>query len=240
MSSLHNTSIDLSVFNKDDKKESNQQQQAICHDLKSCECMKRVLTALRYYSMLKVHSNKDDQTKFNDFVNTIYLPSDLIMDFFHFKNIHNQQIQQIMNHAVDYYKFPLCNIESCTYSSRLYRVNEAVTMINIFDDDDKTSKLGVVISLLDSIHHYIFHLTDCGLRDFVDKDGDNKMEEEEEEKEEKYHDVEFAVMSKRILSTQKNTKKFGRMKTGNKFVINISKNNDDDGDDELKYFKDNG
>ena len=220
MSSLNATSIDLSVFNQ------QQQQEAACNnDFKSCECIKRVLTALQHYSLLDLHSNKDHQIIFNNFLNTVYSPSDLIMDFFHFKNIHDQEIQQIMVYALDYFKFPLCDVESCLFSSRLYRVNEAAAILNIFDSDDKTSSLPVVISLLDSIHHYIFHLSVCGLRDFQDKDSDNKANEDQGDE---YHDAEFAVMNKRILSTRPKTQKFSRLSAVKKFSINIKNNNNND------------
>ena len=232
MSSLNNTSIDLSVFNTD-----HQQQTADCNnDFKSCECIRRVLTALRYYSILNLHSNKDDQNIFSNFINTVYSASSLIMDFFHFKNIHNDEIQQIMDHALDYYKFPLCDVETCLYSSRLYRVNDAAAMIKIFDSDDKTSSLPVIISILDSVHHYTFHLGRSGLRDFADghaADGDNKYNEDGDE----YFDAEFAGMNKRILSTQKKTKRFSRLSSGKKFSINIKNNNDEQKEDEYDDLK---
>ena len=98
-------------------------------------------------------------------------------------------------------------------------------MINIFDNDDKTSSsLPVVISILDGIHHYIFHVQECGLRDPKQEDGDigdNKTVGGDE-----YHDVEFAAMNKRILSTRKNTKRFSRFAAGKKFSINITSNDE--------------
>ena len=46
------------------------------------------------------------------------------------------------------------------------RDNDADAMINIFDNDDKTSKLPVIVSLLDSFQHYAFHLTETRLLDY--------------------------------------------------------------------------
>ena len=163
--------MDLSIFNENNEEIINQE----CNnDFKNCLNVKKILSILYYYSSLNVNSNKNDQKLFNSLINTRYKIGDIIMDFFHFKQNHNLELVDIMQFAFDYYKFEFCDISICPYSSRLYRVNQLNSMLNIFDYDDKESSLGVVIGLLDSIHHYIFHLSDCGLRDFVDKEKKKK------------------------------------------------------------------
>ena len=208
--------IDLSVLNK----ESGLEDIDCNKDFKACLCISRVLTILRYYQLLNIHFNKNNCLIFNNLLNTIYKPCQLIMDFFHFKNIHNDEIKEIMGYALDNYQFPLCQIESCSFSSRLYRVNESIEIINIFDDDDKLNKLPVVVSLLDGIHHYIYHLDQCGLRDFGDKDDDNKDNDDSKQGDD-YFDGNFCAMNKRILSKSQNTNRFKRLGNKIKFSINI-------------------
>ena len=131
-----------------------------------------------------------------------------------------------MSYALDNYKLPSCDITTCPNSSPIYRVNECIEIVNIFDDDDKISALPVIINILDGIHHYVFHLAQSGLRDFGDKDGDNKNDKDGEGDD--YYDGDFAAMNKRILCREENTKRFARLGNNNKFSIDINNDNNND------------
>ena len=208
--------VDLSIFNNINHDQLCAKKCNNNGDFKNCLSVKRILSTLYYYSSININKNKDAQFEFNKFINSSYKSDDIIMDFFHFKQNHDSQLKEIMEYAYNYIKFKFCKIESCTFSSRLYRCNELDSMINIFDYDDNICSLPLVITLFDSIHHYIFHLGDVGLRDFV-----NEEEKEKEKEINPYHDNKFSSMKNRILSKQKNTKKFNRLSNGKKFAINI-------------------
>ena len=124
-----------------------------------------------------------------------------------------------MQYALNQYEIPKCDISTCPYSSRLYRVPDQSSKINIFDKEDKESSLPVVIDIIDSIHHFLMHIFECGLRDI----GDNRPNDDSDVEKEKneYYDKEFARMSARISSTRNNTQRFNRINTSNKFNINI-------------------
>ena len=145
------------------------------------------------------------------------------MDYFHLKQYHDDEMQQIIKYSFDHYKFQSCDVNSCDYSSRLYRVVDTSARINIFDNDDKTSShssLLVVINMLDCIHHYIYHIQQCGLRDSQRNGYDNEIREKEKD-DSYHHDAKFAAMSKRISSTTKNVQRFSRIAAGNKFSIDV-------------------
>ena len=142
MASSKMSPIDISVFN-DQKSPTNDY-----NDFESCVGIKRILTLLRYYSLLQVNSNRDHQTIFTNFINTIYDISVLIMDQYHLQKKHNHEINEIMNYAVTKHEFPSCDISTCAYSSRLYRVPDKSAQINIFDKEDKESSLSVYIDII--------------------------------------------------------------------------------------------
>ena len=216
------SSIDLSVFDQHDSPKDE------CQDYKSCICVRRILTLMKYYSLLQINSNKHHQNVFDNFIHEIYNTSQLIMDQYHLQKRHNHNIYQIMTYAVNKYKFPPCDIKTCAHSSRLYRIRDNSSETIAFAKEDQDSILPLVIDIMDSIHHFVFHVFECGLRDI----GDNKSNEENDDdhnKNNEHYDGKFAKMSARILSKRHNTERFDRMNGLNKFNINIG--NDDFIDD---------
>ena len=135
-------STNLSVFNQQKLPQDN------CQVFTSCICIKRILTLLKYYSLLQINSNRDHQIVFNDFIHKIYNISELIMDQYHLQKKHNHQIYEIMHHASKQYGFPSCDMKTCAHSSRLYRVEDKSSEIKIFDKEDKESILPVYIDII--------------------------------------------------------------------------------------------
>ena len=52
-----------------------------------CIDIKRILRALRFHSQLKIDTDKNDQNIFNEFTNSVYNTSDIIMDYYHLEKI---------------------------------------------------------------------------------------------------------------------------------------------------------
>ena len=77
----------------------------------------------------------------------------------------------------------------------------------------------VFINILDGIHHYIFHIFECGLRDIGDNKTDDNNVENCKQQDDEYYDPDFSRMSARIASTRNNTKRFNRINASNKFTI---------------------
>ena len=231
--------IDLSIFDH-----AQDLSQESCTDLNDCHHIKRILTFLKYYSLLQVSSNQDDQNIFINFINTIYTVSDLIMDNFHLQKKHGQEINQIMDVAMSQYKFQSCDLQTCPYSSRLYRANDKSAELNIFDEDDKESVLQVVMDIIDGIHHYVFHVFECGLRDIGDTKSDNDDFIDDEYKgmdSDQLYDLNYARMSNRISKTRSNTERFDRLHASKKFNIIVDCNDviDHESDDTKSTMKHN-
>ena len=183
------TLFDLSVFTNGDN--------ANPEDFKTSTSLKRILSSLKYYSLLNVETKKEHQNIFDDFVNNIYSPQLLIMDYYYIRKSYEHQIYDIMNYARDHYKFePSIDYNKCPYSLRLYRINSAQeSNKNTLDNP----KLSVVCDLFDSIYHYIFRLFDSGLRVKKNKDvnnGDNGDDKDE------YFDAKLQSIVKQIASTR--------------------------------------
>ena len=153
--------IDLNIF---DQPIPSPNESKTDNDLNKSLSIKRILTLLKYYQMLKVNSDKEGQTIFIKFINTKYNVSHLIMDYFKLQDKYINQAQDIMNIAKDVYKIKVYDIETCPHSSRLYRVEDKTAKLNIFNEEDKDSVFKVVMDIIDGTYHFIFHMYQSGLR----------------------------------------------------------------------------
>ena len=82
------------------------------------------------------------------------------------------------------------------YSSRLYRVEHEIADMKMLGEEDNSSasNLPVIIDIDDRIHHFIFHVFECGLRDNPDKELIAAVDEDNKEID-KYYDADFARMT---------------------------------------------
>ena len=227
--------MDLSIFNQIESPPLH------CKHFKSCACIKRLLTVVKYHSLLQIHSHRVHQSVFNDFIYLKYNLSQLVMDQYHLQKKHDQEVHQIMQFAANEYKFAPCNINTCLSSSRLYRVHDEASKLKIFDKEDEESILPVYIDIIDGIHHFIFHVFQCGLRDIGDTKSDQDSDKHYKGKGDEYYDETFAKMSARIRAKRTNTQRFDRMNGANRFNINLG--NDDlfdknDGDNDNETYLD--
>ena len=217
--------IDLTIFDQIVSKASN------TANVNESLSIKRILTLLKYHQMLNVNTDKEDQNIFINFINTKYTVKDIIMDNYELQKKYGNQIQDIMNIAMDGYKIKVYDINTCPHSSRLYRVEDKTAELNIFNKEDKESIFKVVMDIIDGIYHFIFHIYECGLR--VDKsdvsDADDLVIDDHKAMDEHY-DLEYAQLSARISKTAKNTERFDRISTSNKFSIKIGENENDNTD----------
>ena len=198
--------------------------------------IKRILTLIKYYQMLKVNTDKDDQNIFINFINTIYTVKDIVMDYYKLQKEYGDKTEEIMKIAKSVYKIQAYDIKTCPHSSRLYRADDQAAKLNIFDKEDKESVFRVVMDIIDGIYNFIFHAFDSGLRvrsddksdnDLFDDDYDDKQENNE------YYDIDYAKMSAKISKTRDNTARFDRINASNKFNINIDGDDNNNTDDTI-------
>ena len=214
---------DLSIFNDINKFPSSN-----CHDYKSCIAINRLLSALRYYQSLNLHSNQDHQNIFTNFVNEVYKHPLLIEDFHHVQKQHDQQLYDISNYVIKAGLCQKCDIDLCQYSSRHYRVtNNDNNLHNMHPN------LLLYGDTLDSFHFYILHLHHVGLRCIKPEKDDNYIDDK---KHDDLYDHEFARIHNILSSTRSKSNRFNRVSPGNKFNIQTDDTIQDD-EDHKQYDK---
>ena len=135
-----------------------------------CNCTEQILMLLKYYSSLQINSNKQDHTSIINFIHTKYTVSQLIMDHFHFPKHHDHHIQDMMNIAMGQHQLPSCDIHACPHSARLYRFENKSAEIEILDEEDKESVLGVMMVCSNSLS------IDVGIGLYVFDEGNHRFE----------------------------------------------------------------
>lgn len=207
----------LSIFTNINQ-QSNQ-----CSDYKQCCSIQRLLSSLKYYTMIKPQSaTTENKSIFGEFIMDIY-KQEIIDDFNHLTHKHGQQLHLIMDYALTEFDFGGCDLDKCNYSNRHYRVNN--------HDDTKTFPTELVYyDILDGIHYYLFHLFHSGFRTVDDHDVKIECIVENDKE---YYDSEFAKRINVISNTRMRTNRFDRISSnhGNKYCIkdeNNSQYNDKD------------
>ena len=193
-----------------------------CKDFKKCIAIRRLLLSLRYYSSLNLKTNKDDQSIFISFVNEVYKQQLTIQDFYHLRMKHDDQIQDILNFAMKNGTFTgECDIDSCQFASRHYRVDHDRTSIK----SDTDPCLVQAIDTMDSFHYYLFHLFSTGFR--IDPNSiDPENVENKESQTDGSYDAELARVGNIISSTKESTQRFHRITGGSKFKIGADKDSE--------------
>ena len=108
-SSEPSPSTDLSIFHSDAKLGKNS--------------IHRLLSSLKYYSSLNVpDNNKDNQNIFINFMGEVY-KHQIIDDFNYLQKRYDHQLENIIKYAKKNYQIKLCDIKTCTYSDRHYRID---------------------------------------------------------------------------------------------------------------------
>eukprot|EP00484_Ammonia_sp_Unknown_P022647 CAMPEP_0197027098 /NCGR_PEP_ID=MMETSP1384-20130603/7073_1 /TAXON_ID=29189 /ORGANISM="Ammonia sp." /LENGTH=797 /DNA_ID=CAMNT_0042455895 /DNA_START=21 /DNA_END=2414 /DNA_ORIENTATION=- len=191
-----------------------------CDDIKSCIALKRLMTSLRYYAVLKVRKEANGLAIFEDFVFNTYQKVPLINDYVHVRAKHGAQIADIQRYFVETVKlFPAaCNISRCQYTSRHQQVKQDANSPNKIALSSTTHFYAV---LLDSIHFYIFHIFDVGLRVPPQENQVQPADDMKEEDANRHYDAVFARKTQEIEQRQAATKAFDRFNAGKNAKFNI-------------------
>ena len=213
--------IDLSFF--ESVSPSSASSCSTNEDISSCNPIQRLLTSLSYYNkLIPTNNDENGKTIFSNFMYEFYgcLVYD---DFHHLLKDHQKDIKLIMDLTINQYQIPKCKLSECKNSDRHFRINDDNDDIQNNDDgNDNLKYFKIQKETMDTLHFYIFHLFDGGLRCL---DIDEKAHETNNNS--PYFDPLFQKMSAFIEKSKEKTKRFKRL-NGNKF--NISAVNDIDSD----------
>ena len=197
---------DLSIF------ESNQSPPNNCTDHRKCPSLLRLSLTLKYYSKLDIINNQHHRHTLIQHISKIH--TNLIEDYVHFIKDHGDQIEDIHNDFIQNRGFTACEINECTFASRHHGL-----------DGSNTAKFHTTLEFykqtLDSVHFYIFHIFDAGLRSISTNTQTAESEATSGAKDDPYFDVEFARIKSSLLRTNFNTDLFPRFRRGNNSKFNI-------------------
>ena len=137
-----------------------QQQRGCKRTIEKCQCLERIIYALKYYDTLDMET---DYNKLIDFCQITY--KGLLNDYIHVIDRHNDSIQleQISNLLYEMYEFKVCDIDKCgkQFKYRKGPANEGQKVASKFDLEPRCK---FYKELLDQIHCYLYHQFDLGLR----------------------------------------------------------------------------
>ena len=193
----------------------------VCRNYKKCVAITRLAAVLKFYSHADIINDQRDCNYFTELMNTIY-HQQFLDDYHHLIKRHKDEIEEINEYFIREKSMINCSLPLCQYNSRHHRSKHNKQEINQFD-----RKLTKYTDTLDSLHFYIFHLFDFGLRST--KQQKQEITETDHEKkdteQDNYYDKAFAKMNERVQATRNITSSFDRFKTDfSKFNISDDDN----------------
>ena len=168
--------------------------------INECISIKRLLSLLKMYSHLDIMNNKKHQNLLIEQMNENEEYKEFLNDYIHLLSDHSHQIQ-IINLSLE-----PCKISECKYTSRHHRREDIEEMKQI-DDNDKN--LNFYVSTMDSLHFYLHHLFDVGLR----------IKSSTNENEDKSQDAQFSRVYEAVNKGKEVSKSFDRFQNNTKFTI---------------------
>ena len=183
--------------------------------LAGCQSLKRLIYALKFYMKLNEQRGKNGIGAFTDFIKSKY--RDYLNDIIHL-SVHENDLEHIHHSLFTEYGMAQCDLKKCTFSDRR---NRAIA-------DGGHSENGVdsafYTNCFDSVHHYLFHLFDLGLRTLrADREFQQRRNDvfEDEEDNVRYIDNAFSKRKHRMKSIRREYADFFGRCSGdnNKFTI---------------------
>ena len=203
--------FDLSIFNNAEIKQCS-----LSMNFQDCMSIKRLLCGLQYYTSLDIKNNSKNKDIFIHFMKEVY-KSLILDDFYHLIQIHQQQLHDIKQYAVNNKLGPKkCDIMICNFSSRHHKSDDNLSaMVSNYAQD---KYLNFHIEIMDSLHFYIFHLYETSFRiiqqDVGIQEDDNTVE---------CFDANFSRINKIVENSRATTARFSRISNkSNKFTIGLN------------------
>ena len=193
-----------------------------CHNYKECSSLLRLSEILQHYALLNPFNNPQQQDAFTKYMTT--KQPNVLDDYIHFIRHHQHEIEDIQNEFLKNRGFTKCHITNCNCTSRHHRV-----VGNSFSHNEDNILFNFFAETIDSLHFYIFHIFDVGLRipsrpkDY-NSNHDEKGNIDITSGKGEFFDPEFAEIRQRINEKGANTnsfERFGKQGNDSKFSINI-------------------
>ena len=221
-------SIDLKLF------EQNEQRKCICFS--DCSHLLRIMSSLKYYQLLispsslssSSYKGRSGRDVFIQFCDEIY-STQCLEDYIHFICEHSNDINKI----IDGLESKCNNINECEWTQRHFRNR------NYSQKENEKDEYNFYIDIMDTIHFYLYHMEDMGLR--VTNNNDIKSDDDDDN--DGYlncYDQQIDKIQKQIqLKKSKCNLQINRLNNTNNSKFNIMTNNNNQqqqfhGDDDVK------
>ena len=167
-----------------------------------CDYVKRLTQCLKMYAHLDIVNDSKHQSQFTEHMNDGY--KQFLDDYIHLISNHSHQLEQI-NSSLD-----PCDITKCDVTSRRH-VQSTDHLMEMKDDEDNLLKF--YSRTIDSLHFYLHHLFDVGLRVRANTINDEPALSTESE---------FLRVCAAVKAGREVTKSFNRFPSQSKFNFCIS------------------
>eukprot|EP01084_Bolivina_argentea_P184987 319029_1 len=128
----------------------------------------RLSEALKYYSKLNIINNNKHRDLFTNFMQQTY--KCFVDDFTTLVKISKEDLYKIKESLMKDGSFEKCDIRKCEFATRHGNINS--------DNSNNKNPLDPILDFykmsMDSLHFYIFHMFDCGLRTIVSNDDNDE------------------------------------------------------------------
>lgn len=173
--------VDFTVFNDTDQCTGDDPKNKRTPNLKKCSSVSRVIYALKYYMAITKKIDKVGVSTFTDFIKSLY--QNYINDITHLTEAHSSDLEDIHKSLFNEHGFKSCDLRKCKISGRHSDVKGTGKLDDSIPIDDALSQF--IVDSFDSVHFYLFHLFDVGLRtQRVDIDSEQKGDDEIEDDDE--------------------------------------------------------
>ena len=213
--------IDFDIFEATEQCTGDDPKNKTTPNLKECSSVKRVLFALKYYMAMTRRMDKEGVSAFTDFIKFIY--KNYLNDITHLTEEHGGDLEDIHKSLFTEYGFKPCDLTKCKLSGRHSAVNGTEKGDDFKPNDDAVSQF--IVDSFDSVHFYLFHLFDIGLRTLrADIDSEQKEDDEIEDEDAAQSqcvDRAFLRRKKRLKAVRNELTEYLQRFQGeaNKFVI---------------------
>lgn len=185
--------------------------------ISSCIYLQRMLYALKYHQSLESSTNPSNTDTFLNFCDEVY--GQLLNDYEHIINIHQRHIEDINDQLI------MNENKECTLFSRYHHRESFINKQNETD-----SKIIFHKDVLDSMHNFLFHLFETGMRiksksiinEPDDNDQDNDMEQH-------HVDIILGKITTHVQNKKQQLNLYDSDRfsdgTNDKFTLNVESNN---------------
>ena len=187
--------------------------------VEGCDALNRLRYAMQYYSKFDIINNETDRNIFSNFIMDTY--TNFLNDYIHLIDNHSKQLQDINQQLEKDTNLNKCDVKTCKFTSRHYQRSN-MQQENNNNDDESINLLNFYIDTMDSLHFYLLHLFDCGLRVKRDENKENEDTKIQENDNDDVFDVAFDRIAKAVNQRKSVRDFFNRFTNCTKFGIDTA------------------